>query len=229
MDYEIVGDNMQALKVILADGEAVHADSGKLISKDENVIMTPRMMGGIIGMLERKATGASGLLTEFRAKGGVGHVELAGVFPGKIMAIELKDGDRFVAEHFAFLMHTESVKFTIKAVNIGAAWFGGAGLLLQEFVGPGIVFIHTAGDNIVYNLDGTKAIELEPGHLAAFDYGIDYSIRFVDNIRTALFGGAGLFLATFKGKGRVITHSVSRLKLSSEIYLEGVEQEKSKK
>jgi uncharacterized protein (TIGR00266 family) len=224
MDYEIAGDNFQSLKIILDAGEAVHADSGKLISKDENVIMTPRVMGGIVGMLERKAVGASALLTEFRAHDKGGHMEIAGVFPGKIMSIPLKEGEKFIAEHDAFLMHTDGMKFTITTVSIGAAFFGGAGLLLQEFTGPGTVFIHTAGDNIVYNLDGDRAIELEPGHIAAFDYGISYKIRFVDNIRTALWGGTGLFLATFSGKGRVITHSISRYKLAATIYNEGLKQ-----
>jgi uncharacterized protein (TIGR00266 family) len=228
MDYEILGNNMQSLKLHLSEGESILSDSGKLVSKEENVIMTPRAIGGLVGMLERGATGVSKLLTEFKATKGDGTVEVAGVFPGKIMAIDLKPGERFVVEHFAFLACPEGMKFTITPVSIGAAFFGGAGLVLQEFIGPGTIFIHTSGDTIVYELEGTKTLELEPGHLAGFDYGITYSVRFIDNIRSALFGGAGLFLATFKGKGRVVTHSVSRFKFSGEVFIEGQAQEKGK-
>jgi uncharacterized protein (TIGR00266 family) len=228
MDYQILGNNMQSLKVHLSKGESILSDSGKLVSKEENVIMTPRAIGGVVGMLERSVVGASKLLTEFKAQDGDGSVEVAGVFPGRIMAIDLKPGEKFVAEHFAFLAAPAGLKFTITPVSLGAAWFGGAGLILQEFVGPGTIFIHTSGDAIIYELEGTKTLELEPGHLAGFDYGIRYSVRPIDNIRSAMFGGAGLFLATFSGKGRVVTHSVSRFKLAAEIYLEGREQFKNK-
>ena len=84
MRYDIIGSNMQHLDVSLNEGERVFADSGTLVSKTENVIMTPRLAGGIISAMERKATGATALLTEFAAKDGSGKVSVAGVFPGKI-------------------------------------------------------------------------------------------------------------------------------------------------
>ena len=73
-----------------------------------------------------------------------------------------------------------------------------------------------------------NAVEVDPGHIAGFDSTLQYKVRFVDNIRTAMFGGVGLFLATFEGEGRLITHSVSRLKLASEIYQIGLSQQKKK-
>jgi uncharacterized protein (TIGR00266 family) len=229
MKYEIMGSNMQALKVYLNQGEKIYADSGKLVSKSDNVTMTPRMVGGIFKTIERKVTGASALLTVFSSESGEGHVTLAGVFPGRIVPIELGPGQMFTAEHYAFLAAEGDINFTMEAVNIGAAFFGGAGLLLQKFVGPGVVYLHLAGDITIHDLDGSQTLEVDPGHVAGFDTALSYKIRFVDNVRTALFGGVGLFLATFKGKGRVITHSVSRFKLSSEVYLEGLQQFPQKK
>ncbi|MGC9010679.1 MAG: TIGR00266 family protein [Candidatus Micrarchaeia archaeon] len=217
---------MQSLDIELESGEKVYGDSGKLLGKSENIIMTPRLVGGIIGVIERKITGATALLTEFSSKDSPGIVSLAGVMPGKIKAIQLGEGESFIAEHYAFLAAQDSVKFTIQVVSIGAAFFGGAGLILQKFEGPGVVFIHTVGDLLEYELDGSKALEVEPGHIAGFDASLNYKIRFVDNIRTAMFGGVGLFLAKFEGKGRVILHSVSRFKFSSEIFRAGYEQNK---
>lgn len=227
MKYNIIGGSMQSLDIELESGEKVYGDSGKLLGKSENVVMTPRLVGGIVGAIERKITGATAMLTEFSPKDSPGIVSMAGVIPGKIKVIELGEGEAFIAEHYAFLAAEDSVKFTIQTVSIGAAFFGGAGLILQKFVGPGTVFIHTAGDLLEYTLDGTKALEVDPGHIAGFDATLNYKIRFVDNIRTALFGGVGLFLATFQGKGRVILHSVSRFKFSSEIFINGYEQNKS--
>lgn len=219
---------MQVLDVMMSDGEKFFADSGKLVSKSENVTMTPRMAGGIVGALERKVTGATGMVTEFESDGESGFVALAGVFPGKILQITLSADETFVAEDYAFLAREESVKFAVQVVNLGAAWFGGAGLILQKFTGPGNIFIHVDGDIVEYDLDGTTAWQVDPGHIAAFSGTLQYKITFVDNIRTAMFGGVGLFLAKFTGKGRVILHSVSRRKLAYELFVEGSAAAKKK-
>ncbi|MEM3781620.1 MAG: TIGR00266 family protein [Candidatus Micrarchaeaceae archaeon] len=224
MQYAILGENMQALKLTLNEGEAVYADAGRLVSKHENVKMVPRMKGGILGAIERKAAGASAFVTDFQVAAGSanGDLILAGVLPGKVFPIELQEGQEFVAEDKAFLAATDSVKFSIQAVNISAAIFGGAGFFLQKFVGPGTVFLHVTGNIVVHTLDGTKAMEVDPRHIAGFDSGLSYKITFVDNIKSALFSGIGVFLAKFEGRGRLITHTVSRYKLSSEVYLEGL-------
>ena len=59
---------MQAVRISLDAGEKIYSDSGKLVSKSRSVVMTPRMVGGIVGAIERKVTGATGFLTEFTAK-----------------------------------------------------------------------------------------------------------------------------------------------------------------
>ncbi len=228
MKYTVVGGDLQSLKIDLDENEAVYADSGTLVSKDETVIMNPKAVGGLVGMLERKASGATALLTEFRARNGPGHMQVAGIFPGKIVPIDLGPNGRFISEHGAFLLAEESVKFTMHITNLGGGLFGGTGFILQEFTGPGRVYIHVVGDMIEHDLDGTTAVEVDPHHVAGFDATLSYKIRFVDNIRTAMFGGVGLFLATYTGKGRLITQTISRYKLAAEIYAEGQQAMKGK-
>ncbi len=227
MEYKIVGSSMQSLNINLEDGETVYSDSGKLLSKSSNVVMTPRLAGGIVGAVERKMTGATAMLTEFKSEG-EGSISVSGVLPGKVKQIHLGVGEQFVAEAFAFIACDTTIKFSIQTIGIGAAFFGGAGIVLQKFVGPGNVFIHVVGDTLEYDLDGTLDLDVDPGHIAGFDAGLNYKIHFVDNIKTAMFGGVGLFLAKFSGSGRVILHSVSRHKLSAELYLEGKQAEKGK-
>ncbi len=222
MRYEIIGGSMQALRITLEPGEKIYSDSGKLISKSKTIKMTPRLAGGLVGAIERKMTGATAMVTEFEADGAEGNASMSGVIPGKIYMVNLNEGEEFVAEHYAFVAAQESVKFSIETVGIGAAFFGGAGLVLQKFVGPGAVFIHVTGDILEYDLDGSNPLEIDPGHIAGFDSSLKYKITFVDNIRTAMFGGVGLFLAKFEGRGKVVAHSVSRFKLASELYAQGL-------
>ncbi len=219
---------MQALRISLRDGERIYADSGKLITKNKNINMTPRIAGGIIKAIERKAVGATGMLTEFKAGGGDGVVSIGGIMPGKIYQITLGEGEQFIAEHYAFIAAEESVNFTMQTLGMGTAFFGGAGFLLQKFTGPGNVFIHVVGDIIEHQVSEDNPLEIDPGHIAGFSPALKYKVTFVDNIRSAMFGGVGLFLAKFEGEGKVVAHSVSRYKLSSEIYLQGL-QSNSKK
>ncbi len=225
MDYEIIGANMQALKFNLKKGERIYSDSGKLVSKTNGIVMTPRLVGGVLGAFKREAVGASGMLTSFEAQSD-GNVSVAGVFPGKVLVITLGPGQQFVAEENAFLAAEDTVNYSIQLVNLGAGFFGGEGFVLQKLVGPGKIFLHIVGDIVEHDLDGTGPVDIDPGHVAGFDASLQYKVRFVDNIRTAMFGGVGLFLATFTGKGRVYAHSVSPLKLATEIYIDGAKQQK---
>lgn len=228
MKYEIIGNNMQSLKVDLEPGERIFGDSGTIVSKSDSVVMTPRMVGGIGGMFARKMTGATGFLTEFTSKNVEGHVSLAGVYPGKVFEIDLAEDETFIAEQQAFLAAEDTVKFTVQTMGVGAMWFGGAGIVMLKLVGPGKAFIHVVGDIIEYDVTDANPIEIDPGHVAGFDGTLQYKVTFVDNIRTAMFGGVGLFLATFTGTGRVITHSVSRQKLAAQVFRDGLAQQKKK-
>ncbi|MEM0107196.1 MAG: TIGR00266 family protein [Candidatus Micrarchaeaceae archaeon] len=224
MKYEILGENMQAVKITLNKGEKIYADAGKLLSK-ENITMTPRMRGGIIGAITREVSGATAFVTEFEATEDTGEVTLTGTLPGKMLAIELNENESFIAEHYAFVAADDTVKFTVQTLNVSAALFGGAGFILQKFIGPGIVFLHVVGNIVEYNLDGSATLEVDPQHIAGFSDGLQYKIMFVDNIRSALFGGIGIFLAKFEGNGKVIIHSVSRYKLANELFGLGKEQQ----
>ena len=226
MKYEIIGHNMQLLKATLEPGERIFGDSGTLVSKNDSIVMTPRVVGGLGGLFARKMTGATGMLTEFKAKDVEGHVSLAGVYPGKVYQVDLGDGEIFIAEQKAFLAAEDTVKFSVQMMSLGAMWFGKSGIVMQRFVGPGKVFLHITGDIIEHDVTGGSSVEIDPGHVAGFSGDLQYKVIFVDNIKTAMFGGVGLFLVIFSGSGKVVTHSVSRAKFSSQIYLDGKEQQK---
>jgi uncharacterized protein (TIGR00266 family) len=226
MDFKVVGDSAQVINFDLKPGERIFGDSGTLVSKSDSVVMTPRMAGGIGGMFARKMTGATGLLTEFSARGEEGHVSLSGVYPGKVFYVDLDEGQTFIAEQASFIAAEDSVRYTIQIMGLGAMWFGKSGLAMQKFQGPGMVFIHVMGDIVEYVVTEDNPVEVDPGHVAGFDGTLSFHVTFVDNIRTAMFGGVGLFLATFKGRGRIITHSMSRMKFSAQVLLDAQSQKK---
>ena len=100
--------------------------------------------------------------------------------------------------------------------RLGAGFFGGEGFILEKLTGPGTVFIHGGGD----------FVEFKPRWAgAAGRYGLhrrlrrirQYDIQMVGGIKTAIFGGEGLFMATLTGPGRVIVQSMTLERLRREL------------
>src|SRR5207249_11923817 len=156
-------------------------------------------------------------LTYFRANG-AGEVGFAGSYPGRIQAFDLAAGQSIMAQRDAFLFAQPTVQLSVAFVKkLGAGFFGGEGFILEKLIGPGTVFIHAGGDFVEFNLNAGETMHIDAGCIVAFDESVDYDIQFVGGIKTALFGGEGLFLATMTGPGRVIVQSMTVNKLRREL------------
>ena len=222
LDYTIQGDNLQVARVRLKPGQEVYAEAGKMVYKTVNVEWETRMSGEtlgdkLLGALRRTVTGESLFLTYFRANG-AGEVGFAGSYPGRIQAFDLAAGQSILAQRDAFLFAQPSVQFSIALVKkLGAGFFGGEGFILEKLTGPGTVFVHAGGDFVEFNLAAGEALHIDAGCIVAFDETVDYDIQFVGGIKSALFGGEGLFLALMTGPGRVIVQSMTINKLRREL------------
>jgi uncharacterized protein (AIM24 family) len=97
--------------------------------------------------------------------------------------------------------------------KLGAGFFGGEGFILQKLTGPGTVFIHAGGDQVEFNLQAGEMLQVDTGCVVGFEESVNYDIQFVGGIKTAIFGGEGLFLATLTGPGKVIVQSMTLEKL----------------
>jgi uncharacterized protein (TIGR00266 family) len=223
LDYTIEGANLQIARVKLKPGQEIYAEAGKMIYKTPSVYWETRMSGQnlgekIWGAIKRKAMGESLFLTYFKTGGTSGEVGFAGNYPGKIQVFELKNGQTVMVQRDGFLFAQTPAQLNIAFVKkLGAGFFGGEGFILEKLTGPGAVFIHAGGDFVPFTLAPGEAIQIETGHIVAFDESVSYDIQFVGGIRTALFGGEGLFLATLTGPGNVIVQSMTLSKLRREL------------
>lgn len=223
MRYEIIGNNMQFVKIYLSPGEEIYAEAGKMMFKSDNIIMETKIEGNtakdiLKDVLKRTIAGESVFMTHFTSLSGEGYVAFAGDFPGKIEAIELNPGVSFISQRDSFICATKGVKFSISLVkNVGAAFFGGEGFIFEKFTGPGIVFIHGGGDFYSVQLKENEKIQIDTGCIVGFEERVDYNVEFAKDIKTAIFGGEGIFLATLKGPGRIILQSMTLARLRREI------------
>jgi uncharacterized protein (TIGR00266 family) len=222
LDYTIQGDNLQVIRIRLRPGQELFAEAGKMLYKQPQVVWETRMSGESIGekiwgAFKRKLMGESLFLTYFHSST-PGEVGFAGSYPGRIQAFELAAGQSVMVQRDSFLVAQSTAQLNIAFVKkLGAGFFGGEGFILEKITGPGVVFIHAGGDFVEFTLAAGETLQVDTGSIVAFDEGVNYDIQFVGGIKTALFGGEGLFLATLTGPGRVIVQSMTLAKMRREL------------
>lgn len=222
LEYTIQGENLQMARVKLKPGQELYAEAGRMIYKTPAIDWQTQMSGDSItdklwGAVKRRLMGQSLFLTYFRAQI-EGEVGFAGSYPGRIQVFDLAPGQSVMVERDSFLFAQSTVQLDIALVKrLGTGFFGGEGFILEKLTGPGAVFIHGGGDFVEFQLAPGEVLQVDTGCIVAFDEGVDYDIQLVGSIRTALFGGEGLFLATLRGPGRVIIQSMTLEKMRREL------------
>jgi uncharacterized protein (TIGR00266 family) len=204
MTHEILGDDMQAVVLTLNAGDEVRAEAGAMTYMTEGIEMDARMQGGFLGGLKRKIlAGESFFLTFFRSQIQGARVAFAGPYPGKILRMPLANS-AILCQRDSFLCAAGDIDINIEFTRrLGAGFFGGEGFILERLEGSGEAFIHSGGTIIEMTLKPGEKLRVDTGCLVAFDPSVDYDIQFVGGIKTAIFGGEGLFFATMTGPGRV--------------------------
>ncbi|MFQ5908905.1 MAG: TIGR00266 family protein [Thermoplasmata archaeon] len=216
MEYKITGDNLQFVNIELAPGEKVYAEAGTMAYMSGNVTVVAKARGGVWKGIKRKFTGETFFLTEFLAQGGDGVVGFGGNVPGKIVPLDLRGGKTWFLQKDAFLCAEDRVEMDLAwQKRLGGALFGGEGFIIQKVWGDGTVFIHAPGDFVEMNLNVGEMVKVSTGNAVAWEKSVAYDIQTIGGIKTALFGGEGLFVTTLRGPGKVILQSMTLPQLAS--------------
>mgnify|MGYP000408263064 CR=1 FL=1 len=230
VDYTVYGDDLQFVEVELDPSETVIAEAGVMMYMESGISFESRMGDGskpqagvmdkLLSVGKRVFTGESIFMTHFTHSGSVGkkHVAFAAPYPGKIIAIDLDEtGGELICQKNSFLCAALGTEISI-AFNkrLGAGLFGGEGFILQHLKGDGMVFIHAGGTIIEKRLENDKLM-VDTGCIVAFESQIAYDIERAGNLKSMIFGGEGLFLATLQGTGRVWLQSLPFSRLADRI------------
>lgn len=229
VDYEIFGDDMQIIEVELDPTETVIAEAGAMNYMEDGIVFEPKMGDGskpLKGVLDsllhvgkRVLTGESVFMTHFTNAGhGKKRVAFAAPYPGKIIPLDLTElGGELYCQKDAFLCAALGTSIDIAFQRkLGAGFFGGEGFILQHLTGDGKAFVHIGGTVIKRELKG-ETLRVDTGCLAAFTKGIEYDIERAGNLKSMIFGGEGLFLATLKGTGTVYLQSLPFSRLANRV------------
>ena len=230
IEYEILGHDMQLVEVILDPGETVIAEAGSMTYMESAITFETKMgdgadpeegvFGKLFGAGKRMLTGESLFTTHFTntAAQGKARVAFSAPYPGTVMPLDLKRlGGRVICQKDAFLCAARGTKLGI-AFNkrLGSGLFGGEGFILQKLEGDGLAFIQAGGTVVEKRLNG-ESLRIDTGCLVGFTDGIDYDIRMAGGLKSMLFGGEGVFLATLSGTGSVWIQSLPFSRMADRI------------
>ncbi|MCR2821501.1 TIGR00266 family protein [Lederbergia panacisoli] len=231
IDYEIFGDDMQFVQVELDPSETVVAEAGSLMMMDDGIRMetvfgdgsneSNGFMGKLMGAGKRLLTGESLFMTMFTNDGvSKKNVSFASPYPGKIIPLDLSEFDgKIICQKDSFLAAAKGVSVGIAFQRkLGAGFFGGEGFIMQKLEGDGMTFVHAGGTIHKKELGPGEVLRVDTGCLVAMTGEVDYNIEMVRGVKTALFGGEGLFFATLRGPGTVWIQSLPFSRLASRVF-----------
>lgn len=231
IDYEIIGDTLQAIEIELDPYETVIAEAGAMLWMEEGIEYEAKMGDGTQpkqgffdmawGAGKRMLMGESLFLTHFTNKGqGKKKVAFSAPYPGTIEAIDLSElGEEGVlVQKNAFLCAAKGTKLEMAfQKKIGVGLFGGEGFIMERLIGDGMAFIHAGGTLITKELSRGEKLRVDTGCIVAIAGNIEFDIERAGNLKTMIFGGEGLFLATLEGEGVVVLQSLPFSKLADTI------------
>lgn len=230
IDFEILGDDMQYVEVELDPEEAAVGEAGAMYYMQDGIRMETVFgdgssgdggaLGALLGAGKRLLAGESLFTTVFvNQSGGKRKLAFAAATPGKIVAVHLMElGGTLYAQRDSFLAGAKGVSLGVAfQKRIGSGLFGGEGFIMQKLEGDGYVFLHAGGALTEMQLHPGETVRVDTGCVVAYQPSVDFDIEYVGKLKSALFGGEGLFFARLTGPGKVWLQSLPLSRLADRI------------
>jgi uncharacterized protein (TIGR00266 family) len=225
IDYKILGEDIQFVEIELDPGETVIAEAGAMVYMEQDISFEAKMgdgatpSQGLFGTLlsagSRLITGESLFITHFTNKGhGKSKVAFAAPYPGTIIPIDLSQvRNSLIVQKDGFLCAAFGTKLSITLNRkIGSGLLGGEGFILEKLEGDGRAFIH-AGGTVIERQMNNEMLRIDTGCVVAYEPSLDFDIETTGSLKSMVFGGEGLFLATIRGTGKLWLQSMPIRKL----------------
>jgi uncharacterized protein (TIGR00266 family) len=226
IDFQIHGEDIQIVEIELDPQETVIAEAGAMLFMEDGIQFETKLgdgtapeqgfLGKVFQAGSRLLTGESLFMTHFTNRGyGKRKVAFAAPYPGTIKPVDLAQvyQNTLIVQKDAFLCAALGTSINIHFnKRFGAGFFGGEGFILQRIQGDGMAFIHSGGVVIERQLSN-ETLRVDTGCIVAFEPQIHFDIQAAGNLKSMIFGGEGMFLATLSGTGRVWLQSLPISKL----------------
>jgi uncharacterized protein (TIGR00266 family) len=218
IDYKIFGDDMQIVEIELDLGEGVRAEIETMIYMTDGIEIQTSDCEKTSSKLPHMVTGKSFSITTFLYTGqGKGHVAFAAPYPGKIIPLDLSNGN-MLCQKDAFLCAARGIDIEVEFMKkLGEGFFSDEGFVLQRLAGNGMAFVHAGGTILERYLAYDESLRVDTGCVVAFSSSVEYEIQFIGGFKNVLFGGEGLYLARVHGPGCIYLQSLPFSRLADRI------------
>lgn len=239
IDYKIIGEDIQIVEIELDPNETVIAEAGSMLFMEDGISFETKMgdgsqpdqgfLGKLLQAGTRVITGESLFMTHFTNRGvGKRKVAFAAPYPGTVMPVNLANvyGNTLIVQKDAFLCAALGTKLSIQFnQRLGSGFFGGEGFILEKIQGDGMAFIH-AGGVVVERTLNNETLRVDTGCVVGFEPSINFDIQRSGGLKSMIFGGEGIFLATLRGTGKVWIQSMPISKLVQRLAPNGAQAHK---
>ena len=189
MDYKILGQTVPVVEVTMNNGESMYTQTGGMSYQTEGIKMRTNARGGLMKSLGRMFTGESIFMTNYDAEKNGAQIAFATTVPGTILPIDLdKHDEGMILQKGSFLCAEQSVDLKVTFTKkLGAAFFGGEGLILQKATGNGMLFLEVDGDVIEKELKDGEVLKVDTGNVVGFEPSVTYTVEMIKGLRKHLF------------------------------------------
>lgn len=189
MDYKILGQTVPVVEVTMNNGESMYTQTGGMSYQTEGIKMRTNARGGLMKSLGRMFTGESIFMTNYDAEKDGVQIAFATTVPGTILPIDLdKHDEGMILQKGSFLCAEQSVDLKVTFTKkLGAAFFGGEGLILQKATGNGMLFLEVDGDVIEKELKDGEVLKVDTGNVVGFEPSVTYTVEMIKGLRKHLF------------------------------------------
>jgi uncharacterized protein (TIGR00266 family) len=226
IDYQIKGESIQIVEVELDPGETIIAEAGAMLFMEDGIQFEAKMGDGsnptqglfdkLLSAGSRLLTGESLFMTHFTNRGNKkAKVGFSAPYPGTVIPVDLATSrnNELIVQKDGFLCAAFGTKLSIVFNRkIGSGLVGGEGFILQKLQGDGKAFVH-AGGTVIERTLNNETLRVDSGCVVAFESQVDFDVESTGSLRSMVFGGEGIFLATLRGSGKVWLQSMPIRKL----------------
>lgn len=226
IDYQIKGESIQIVEVELDPMETVIAEAGAMLYMEDGILFETKMGDGsnpnqglfdkLLSAGSRLLTGESLFMTHFTNRGNrKAKVAFSAPYPGTVIPMDLSSfrGNELIVQKDGFLCAAFGTKLSIVFnKKIGSGLVGGEGFILQKLQGDGKAFVH-AGGTVIEKTLNNETLRVDTGCVVAFESHVDFDVETTGSLKSMVFGGEGIFLATLRGSGKVWLQSMPIRKL----------------
>lgn len=217
MRYQISGDNLPVLKVLLETGENIQCEAGAMSWMDNEIEMQTSA-GGLGKMFGRILTSENAFLNTYIANR-PGEIAFSSKFPGSIRAVEIHPGNGLIVQKRSFLASFGDINSEVYLQKrLSRGFFGGEGFLMRRFTGNGLVFLEIDGSAHEYDIPQNDCKIVDTGYVAAMSESCSMEVTAIKGIGNVLFGGEGLFNTVVYGPGHIILQSMPIASTAMKLY-----------